>query len=63
MAKAHEVQILLVEDKPSDINLTLRALEKHDPANQAQPVKYAAALEFLFGPDEKPETRVFHHPR
>jgi CheY-like chemotaxis protein len=62
MANAHEVEILLFEDNLSDINLTLRALKKRNLVNQVQVVKDAAAVEFLFGSDEKPETRAFRPP-
>lgn len=42
--------ILLVEDNPSDAELTLRTLKKHNLANRVEWVKDgAAALDFLFG--------------
>lgn len=45
-----DVQILLVEDNPNDVELTLRALKKHNLANNVQVVGDGAeALEFLFG--------------
>jgi two-component system response regulator len=49
-----EVDILLVEDNPRDVELTLRALKKHNLANKVQVVQDGAeALEFIFptGPD------------
>jgi CheY-like chemotaxis protein len=50
MAENEMVDILLVEDNPTDVELTLRALKK---ANVANPVRVVAdgagALDFLFG--------------
>lgn len=48
---AHEaVEILLVEDNPNDVELTLRTLKKHNLANSVQVVRDGEeALEFLFG--------------
>jgi len=64
MVKTHEVEVLLVEDNPADIALTLRALKKRNLANQVHVVKDgAAALEFLFGSDEAPRTETFHPPK
>lgn len=43
------VEILLVEDHPADIELTVRALREHNLANHLHVVKDgAAALDFLF---------------
>lgn len=45
-----DVDILLVEDNPNDVELTLRALKKHHLANRVQVVGDGAeALEFIFG--------------
>ncbi|MBI3420784.1 MAG: response regulator [Candidatus Sungbacteria bacterium] len=47
--KITEVEILLVEDNPSDAELTLRALSKHNLANKVLVVKDGEeALEFIF---------------
>jgi two-component system response regulator len=47
-----EVDILLVEDNPRDVELTLRALKKHNLANKVQVVQDGAeALEFIFPTD------------
>lgn len=44
------IEILLVEDNPRDAELTIRALKKHNLANQLVHVKDGAeALDFLFG--------------
>jgi len=44
-----EVEILLVEDDPSDVELTIRALKKHNLANKLVHVKDGSeALDFIF---------------
>ncbi len=43
------VEILLIEDNPSDVKLTLKALQKHSLANKVTVLKDgAAALDFIF---------------
>jgi two-component system response regulator len=50
MNKINPVEILLVEDNPADVELTLRALKKHNLANQVKVVSDGAqALDYLFG--------------
>jgi CheY-like chemotaxis protein len=50
MTNISEVEILLVEDNPSDAELALRALRKHNLANKIHLVKDGAeALDFIFG--------------
>ena len=45
----YTVQILLVEDNPSDVKLALHAFKKHNLANHVQVARDGAeALEFLF---------------
>jgi CheY-like chemotaxis protein len=45
----NEVEILLVEDNPNDVELTLRALKKHNITNKVHVVKDGAeALEYIF---------------
>ncbi len=45
----NEVEILLVEDNPTDVELTLRALKKHNLANKVHVVRDGAeALDFIF---------------
>ncbi|MFA5024695.1 MAG: response regulator [Patescibacteria group bacterium] len=47
--KTDEVEILIVEDNPSDVELTLRALKKHNFVNNVSVVKDGEeALEFIF---------------
>ncbi len=44
------VEILLVEDNPNDVELTLRALKKNHLANRIEVVRDGAeALDFIFG--------------
>jgi two-component system response regulator len=46
---ANQVEILLVEDNPSDVELTMRALKRHNLANMVHVVKDGAeALDFIF---------------
>ncbi|HXF94695.1 MAG TPA: response regulator [Gemmatimonadales bacterium] len=48
MSAANAVEILLVEDNPSDVELTMRALSKHNLANRVHVVRDGAeALEYL----------------
>jgi two-component system response regulator len=50
MDNLKEVEILLVEDNPNDVELALRALKKHNLTNKVHVVKNGAeALEFIFG--------------
>jgi two-component system response regulator len=50
MDNLKEVEILLVEDNPNDVELALRALKKHNLANKVHVVKNGAeALEYIFG--------------
>lgn len=52
MDVCNPIEILLVEDNPDDIELTLRALNVHKLANKVHVVRDGAqALEFLFGSD------------
>jgi two-component system, response regulator len=51
------VEILLVEDNPNDVELTLHAFRKHNLSNRVHVVRDGAeALECVFGPDA-----VAHH--
>ena len=50
MVNVDAVEILLVEDNPNDVELTLRALKKHHLANNVMVVRDGAeALDFIFG--------------
>lgn len=49
MENSKEVEILLVEDNPNDVELTLKALKKQNLANKVHVVRDGAeALEFVF---------------
>ncbi|WP_119069805.1 response regulator [Aggregatilinea lenta] len=50
MAEAHRKTILLVEDNPDDVSLTLRAFRKSDPAIRVDVVTDGVqALDYLLG--------------
>jgi CheY-like chemotaxis protein len=58
------VEILLVEDNPQDLELTLRALRKHHLANSIVTVSDGeAALDFLFARGEYSNRDVANGPR
>ena len=49
-----QADILIVEDDPNDLELTLRALRRHHLANQIQVARDGAeAIRLIFGPDEQ----------
>jgi two-component system response regulator len=49
MGQLKEIEILLVEDNPNDVELALRALKKHNLANKVHVVKNGAeALDYIF---------------
>ena len=60
----NEVEILLVEDNPHDLELTLRALRKNNLANAITSVTDGeAALDFLFGRGKFAGRGTDHPPR
>lgn len=60
----NEVEILLVEDNPNDVELTLRALKKHNLANKVHVVRDGVeALEFIFAEGDYTGRDIDHHPR
>jgi len=60
----YEVEILLVEDNPNDVELALRALRKNNLANRVFIVKDGAeALDFIFGRGAHQNRRVEDVPR
>jgi two-component system response regulator len=60
----NEVEILLVEDNPNDVELTLRALKKRNLANKVHVVKDGAeALEFIFGTGTYAERDINQIPK
>src|SRR4030042_6045097 len=61
---ANEVEILLVEDNPDDVQLTLRELRRHHLANKVQVVRDGAeALEFIFPTGPYAERDTNHQPK
>jgi CheY-like chemotaxis protein len=64
MTSPRDVEILLVEDNPNDVELTLRALQKLNLANKVFVVKDGAeALEFIFATGNYSVRRVDVFPR
>ncbi|MCL5238247.1 MAG: response regulator [Nitrospirae bacterium] len=64
MVAVSEVEILLVEDNPNDVELTLRALRKHNLTNKVFVVKDGAeALEYIFAAGAYAERNIREHPR
>jgi CheY-like chemotaxis protein len=64
MQNHNEVEILLVEDNPSDAELTIRALKKHNLANNLVHVKDGAeALDFLFARGTYSERNIKNGPK
>ncbi len=59
-----EIEILLVEDNPSDEELTLHALEKHKLNNKIFVMRDGAeALDFIFGTGKYSNRDTDHHPK
>jgi len=64
MSSETVVEILLVEDNPHDVELTLRALKKHNLANKVHVVKDGAeALDFIFATGIYAERNIDDHPK
>ena len=62
--ETNQIEILLVEDNQSDVELTLRALKKNNLANSVHVVNDGAeALDFLFGTGNYSDRDVNHHPK
>ena len=60
----NEVEILLVEDNPQDLEMTLRALRKNNVANSITSVTDGeAALDFLFARGKYAGRSIDHPPR
>ncbi|HLY28907.1 MAG TPA: response regulator [Aggregatilineales bacterium] len=58
------VEILLVEDNPNDMELTLDALRENKLANQIEVVRDGAeALDFLFAQGSYSHRNINHQPR
>ncbi len=58
------VDILIVEDNPNDVELTLHALKQHHIANRLEVLRDGAeALDFLFGTGAYAGRDTSHRPR
>jgi two-component system response regulator len=60
----NEIEILLVEDNPDDLEMTLRALRKANLANHIQVARDGAeAVEFIFGEGAHAGRKVENTPK
>jgi len=59
-----KVEILLVEDNPTDVELTLRVLKKHNLANKVHVVRDGAeALDFIFATGSYKDRKIDQKPK
>ena len=64
MTTIEDVEILLVEDNPNDVELTMRALQKQSLANKVFVVKDGAeALEFMFAKGAFAARKIENRPK
>jgi len=64
MTTLDDTEILLVEDNPNDVELTLRALQKQNLASKVFVVKDGAeALEFIFATGAFARRKMEHQPK
>ena len=64
MRDNRDIEILLVEDNPDDVDMTLRALRKANIANGVHVAHDGAeALDFIFGNSQQEVRHVRHLPR
>jgi len=64
IATIHNIDILLVEDNPDDAGLTIRALKKHNLANNLIHLSDGQeALNFIFGLERFSERKIEDHPK
>jgi CheY-like chemotaxis protein len=64
MTSPELVNILLVEDNPTDAELTIRALNRKNLANNLLWLKDGAeALEFIFGAEQSAKCSTEEHPK
>lgn len=60
----NKVEILLVEDNPTDVELTLRTLKKHNLANHVEVVSDGAeALDFVFATGAYKDRKIDKKPK
>src|SRR3979411_557023 len=64
MTALEDVEILLVEDNPNDVELTMRALHKQNLANKVFVVKDGAeALDFMFAKGAFAQRKIEKRPK
>jgi two-component system response regulator len=64
MSETTPIEILLVEDNPQDLELTLRALRKANIANHIQVARDGAeALDFIFGESGHDARKIGNGPK
>ena len=64
MTEVNEIEILLVEDNPHDVEMTLRALKKQNLANKVHVVKDGAeALDYLFANNTYADRNMSQSPK
>jgi two-component system, response regulator len=64
MDTVETLDILLVEDNPQDVELTIRALKKKNLANRVYVVEDGAeAIDFLFGRGKYSNREMSHRPK
>jgi CheY-like chemotaxis protein len=64
MTSLEDVEILLVEDNPNDVELTMRALQKQNLSSKVYVVRDGAeALEFLFATGAFATRKIEHRPK
>ncbi len=64
MNQFDEVDILLVEDNPQDVELTIRALKKHNITNNLIVLEDGAeALDFIFCHGKYAKREITNHPK
>lgn len=62
--KTKEIEILLVEDNPNDVELTLRALKKNNLANKVHVVTDGAeALDYIFAQNKYSGRKIEDTPK
>src|SRR5215475_9014308 len=64
MTALEDIEILLVEDNPNDVELTMRALQKQSLANKVFVVRDGAeALEFMFATEAFAARKIENRPK
>ena len=64
LQQMNEVEVLLIEDNPSDAELTMRALKKRNLANKLFHAKDGAeALDFMFARGQFADRRIENGPK